>query len=77
MDMLDCDMKMRQDFNDAKKRRKRAAAMADDDVEASFHFIAYVPVEGTVWKLDGLERQPQSIGMSADRRNPSNTSDTT
>ncbi len=32
----------------------------DDD--AAFHFIAFVPIDGEVWKLDGLDRQPERIG---------------
>ena len=74
--MLDCDMKMKQDYDDAKKRRKRPTTVAGDDQEASFHFIAYVPVEGTVWKLDGLERQPQSIGKYAQSSESATSSDT-
>jgi len=31
--------------------------------ESAHHFIAYVPVNGSVWKLDGLRRQPVNIGM--------------
>ncbi|KAI6894634.1 hypothetical protein KC334_g12037 [Hortaea werneckii] len=27
-----------------------------------FHFIAYMPIQGHVWKLDGLDRHPQDLG---------------
>ncbi|KAI9008326.1 ubiquitin carboxyl-terminal hydrolase [Gaertneriomyces semiglobifer] len=32
------------------------------DAEAPFHFIAYVPINGCVWELDGLKRCPRKIG---------------
>jgi len=37
--------------------RKRTAT------EQSFHYIAYVPVNGRVWELDGFEVQPRLLGM--------------
>lgn len=37
--------------------RKRTAT------EQSFHYIAYVPVNGRVWELDGFEVQPRCLGM--------------
>ena len=37
--------------------------------EEAFHFIAYVPVNGVLWELDGLRRQPVRIGiLSCDLR---------
>lgn len=45
----------------SKKRGKRNKPEVDES-EAAFHFIAFVPIDGTVWKLDGLERQPQKMG---------------
>ena len=38
-----------------------AAATAAED-EEGFHFIAYMPIDGHVWKLDGLDSFPQDIG---------------
>ncbi|KAL8738922.1 MAG: hypothetical protein Q9181_000374 [Wetmoreana brouardii] len=58
MDMLNADLQLK---NDA-LARKRSKAKASDEDEAGFHFIAFVPVQGKVWKLDGLERQPQNLG---------------
>ena len=46
----------------AKKRRSQPTRSDIYETDASFHFIAFVPVDGKVWKLDGLERQPQSLG---------------
>jgi ubiquitin carboxyl-terminal hydrolase L5 len=41
-----------------KPKRKR------DEEESGYHFIAYVPINGVVWRLDGLQRQPINIGTS-------------
>ncbi|KAL9590922.1 MAG: hypothetical protein Q9203_000292 [Teloschistes exilis] len=57
MDMLNADLQLK---NDALARRK-AKTEGTDDEDAGFHFIAFVPSQGKVWKLDGLERQPQKL----------------
>lgn len=61
MDMLNSDLQLR---NEAMTRRSLSAKGQQDDntSEAGFHFIAFVPVMGRVWKFDGLERQPQGLG---------------
>ncbi|KAL8785934.1 MAG: hypothetical protein Q9213_003083 [Squamulea squamosa] len=60
MDMLNADLQLK---NDASVRKKSKAKDSDED-NAGFHFIAFVPVQDKVWKLDGLERQPQNLGDS-------------
>ena len=60
MDMLNADLQMKNDVADSKKRKRKAQ---DDEASAAFHFIAFVPVDGKIWKLDGLERQPHKVGM--------------
>ncbi|KAL9615514.1 MAG: hypothetical protein Q9167_000027 [Letrouitia subvulpina] len=57
MDILNADLQLK---NNASTRTKSKSHVTEED-EASFHFIAFVPVEGKVWKLDGLERQPQKL----------------
>ncbi|KAH7029409.1 ubiquitin carboxyl-terminal hydrolase [Microdochium trichocladiopsis] len=32
------------------------------NTEQAFHYIAYVPVDGQVWELDGFEVQPRCLG---------------
>jgi len=63
MDMLNSDLQLK---NEATSKRSRSAKKSEDysDTEAGFHFIAFVPAMGRVWKFDGLERQPQALGRS-------------
>lgn len=46
----------KKNINKASKKRKKG------DEEAAFHFIAYVPIHRSVWRLDGLQRQPVNLG---------------
>ena len=62
MDMLNADLHMKNDVTARKKSKMHDSANDDDDT--GFHFIAYVPVDDNVWKLDGLKRQPQKLGTS-------------
>ncbi|KAK3683022.1 hypothetical protein LTR37_020640 [Vermiconidia calcicola] len=39
-----------------------ASAAAEVDDEDGFHFIAYMPIQGHVWKLDGLDSFPHDLG---------------
>ena len=41
--------------------KKKGENNPKDDESAGFHFIAFVPIDGQIWKLDGLERQPQKV----------------
>lgn len=68
MDILNEDLSL---INDMKKRekakntkRKSTRKIKDDEDELGFHFLAYVPINGAVWKLDGLQRQPDNLGNS-------------
>lgn len=65
MDMLNADLQLK---NDASARKKSKAKDSDED-DAGFHFIAFIPVQDKVWKLDGLERQPQNLGGSRHSQN--------
>ena len=64
MDILNGDLQLKNDAK-AKKRGEKSTNSAEDESVAGFHFIAFVPINGRVWKLDGLERQPQNSGESS------------
>jgi ubiquitin carboxyl-terminal hydrolase L5 len=61
MDMLNSDLQLKNDAT-AKKSKSTKKSEVSDESEAGFHFIAFVPALGKVWKFDGLERQPQNLG---------------
>ncbi|EEA19755.1 ubiquitin hydrolase, putative [Talaromyces marneffei ATCC 18224] len=58
MDILNSDISLKDEAVVSKSSRR-----IDDSAsnEAAFHFIAFVPALGRVWKFDGLERQPQDL----------------
>ncbi|ERF71399.1 hypothetical protein EPUS_07427 [Endocarpon pusillum Z07020] len=37
-------------------------AAVDEADESGFHFTAYVPAHNLLWRMDGLQRQPESLG---------------
>lgn len=59
--MLEADLIMKNNV-EKENQKKKARKTNDDDYEGCYHFIAYVPVDGKVWSLDGLQRQPTCIG---------------
>ena len=63
MDILNSDLCLKNEAT-ASSRSKRQRNQ-DNVEEAAFHFIAFVPALGRVWKFDGLERQPQELGKPA------------
>ncbi|PWY65044.1 ubiquitin carboxyl-terminal hydrolase [Aspergillus heteromorphus CBS 117.55] len=64
MDMLGSDYQLK---TEAALKRSRSAKNKneEDNTDAGFHFIAFVPALDKLWKFDGLERQPQSLGPCA------------
>lgn len=69
--MLQSDKVLADEYDKANKRgkkRKAVEAFKDEeeyDEEQAKHYFALVPVDGTVWLLDGLERQPEKLGTFA------------
>ncbi|KIW69380.1 hypothetical protein PV04_05260 [Phialophora macrospora] len=71
-DKMNVDLRLKQDIV-LEERRKRAATSKrprkkrkeDEESledESGFHFVAYVPAGGNVWRMDGLERLPRRLG---------------
>ncbi|PGH16085.1 hypothetical protein AJ80_05300 [Polytolypa hystricis UAMH7299] len=65
MDVLTADLQLNNEATERKSKAKKRDQVFDES-EAGFHFIAFVPALGKVWKFDGLERQPQSLGNCPD-----------
>jgi ubiquitin carboxyl-terminal hydrolase L5 len=74
LDKMNVDMRLKEDFAAFERRKRRAAskntrkkARNDDyEDESGLHFVAFVPVNGVVWRMDGLERCPRKVGVLAD-----------
>jgi ubiquitin carboxyl-terminal hydrolase L5 len=72
-DKMNVDLRLKQDVTLAAKKKMKAASSKrrrkkrkdDEDSfedESGFHFVAYVPAGGAVWRMDGLERLPRRLG---------------
>jgi ubiquitin carboxyl-terminal hydrolase L5 len=61
--MLNIDAFQEEEFEDAKKRKKakKQSKKASTD-DSAFHFVAYVPIQDQIWRLDGLDSFPQKFG---------------
>lgn len=59
MDILNSDLSLKDEAIASKSKRQNDNSASN---EAAFHFIAFVPALGRLWKFDGLERQPQDLG---------------
>ncbi|KAJ5885307.1 hypothetical protein N7495_009817 [Penicillium taxi] len=57
MDILNSDLQLKYEATSKKSTKK-----GEIDDSDSFHFIAFMPSMGQVWKFDGLDRQPQALG---------------
>ncbi|PBP16855.1 putative ubiquitin carboxyl-terminal hydrolase protein [Diplocarpon rosae] len=78
MDVLNADLALKHEYdkwvkskkNSAKKPVKKQAtpkrSKQQSSDEQGFHYVAYVPVQGEVWRLDGLQRHPVNLGPSND-----------
>jgi ubiquitin carboxyl-terminal hydrolase L5 len=80
LDVMNVDTRLKEDSVETAKKQKRAeeakmrkgkkrqkrASFDREDEESGFHFIAYVPAGGTIWRMDGMETFPRQIGKSPD-----------
>ena len=83
LDMLNIDLVLKNKHDKSQKKRKQAPVQSsgttrkkrklskeDDYVDcddAAFHYIAFVPINGQVWKLDGVDRQPSLVDVISER----------
>ena len=58
--MLNADLLLKNEASEKCKAKRRK--FDEHDNEAGFHFIAFLPIDDRLWKLDGLERQPMCLG---------------
>lgn len=66
LDIFSIDHHLQTKYQDRNKRARSGDDDGEDDENQAFHFIAYMPIQGEVWKLDGLDRQPQRLGKFPD-----------
>lgn len=67
MDMLNADLALLNEFQRWQRTKKTSKkkvkkSKPEDEEEPGFHFVAYVPINGEVWKLDGIQRRPVRLG---------------
>ncbi|KAI1463549.1 cysteine proteinase [Daldinia caldariorum] len=68
IDLLSEDLSLENKYEESvqvKKRRtqkKSSRAARKKVAETNYHYIAYVPVNGQVWELDGFQAQPLCLG---------------
>ncbi|CZS95055.1 related to 26S proteasome-associated ubiquitin carboxyl-terminal hydrolase [Rhynchosporium agropyri] len=77
MDILNADLLLKNEYDDwvktnrnapkkapavKKKQTKKKWKKKKMNDEPGYHFIAYVPIQGEVWRLDGLQREPVKLG---------------
>lgn len=62
--MLEADLHLKENATAANAGKRKSDDNDSDCDETSrcYHFIAYVPVAGQVWSLDGLQRKPVARG---------------
>jgi ubiquitin carboxyl-terminal hydrolase L5 len=64
-DMLNADLILARETK-RKQMRGKGMSASDDSNELSFHFVAFVPVNGILWMMDGMDRQPQNMGQATE-----------
>ena len=59
--MLSSDFVMENSFSTRKSKSSKSKASSSYD-DSALHFMAFIPIGDEVWKLDGLDRQPENLG---------------
>jgi ubiquitin carboxyl-terminal hydrolase L5 len=53
---------VRRSTREPKPRKDVNSSAATEEDEAAFHFVAYMPIAGRVWMLDGMDNFPHDLG---------------
>ena len=69
LDLLNAALSLQNEIDERKKKKRARSTPArkktkkeKKTTDATYHFIAYVPIGRSVWQLDGLEVSPVRIG---------------
>lgn len=62
LDHLNADLWLSNKAEDSKRKKRTKGKKSKKGDESGYHFIAYVPVNGYVWELDGLRARPAKLG---------------
>ena len=65
MEMLNIDMCMSIEAGSGKKGKGKNGRSRRGAEETAYHFNAFVPINNRLYRLDGLEQHPQSLGSSS------------
>jgi ubiquitin carboxyl-terminal hydrolase L5 len=63
--MISADANEEDDYNNRHKKAKSAKSRQtkkSPSSDSAFHFVAYMPIAGEIWRLDGLDSYPQKFG---------------
>jgi len=70
IDMLNADLLLEENWTQGQKKKPRVNGRGGakkkknkkPQADSAFHFVAYMPIEGEIWRMDGLDGFPQSLG---------------
>lgn len=69
IDLIAEDLALDNKYEESQKKRKAQKRTArpkrkKPNADINYHYIAYVPMGGQVWELDGLQTNPLSLGIA-------------
>jgi ubiquitin carboxyl-terminal hydrolase L5 len=69
IDMLNADLCLEEAWTESQKKKPKGNGRGGSrknkknlQAESAFHFVAYLPIDGDMWRLDGLDGNPQNLG---------------
>lgn len=62
--MLNSDLTLANEYAEQfKNKKQKKLSKKEVDSSNGFHYSAFLPIQGQVWKLDGLDYQPTNLGQ--------------